>query len=117
MFKSNTPVMPADVPAPPVAPLAIAPARDESRGQRLMRHGRRVRMYTWAIVTLALFVVLVVLVAANIRSVKLDWVFGSTHASLIWVILAAAVLGWLLGIATSVLFRHRTRRPSAADGS
>ena len=51
------------------------------------------------------------LIAANVRAVKLDWVVGSTHASLVWIILAAAVLGWLLGIATSVLFRFRTRRP------
>jgi uncharacterized integral membrane protein len=116
MFKSNTPVVPAHVPAPPLAPLAIAPARDESRGQRLLRDGRRARLYTWAVVALALFVVLVGLIAANVRSVKLDWVFGSTHASLIWIILAAAVLGWLLGIATSVLFRYRTRRPSACKG-
>jgi len=43
--------------------------------------------------------------------VKLDWVVGSTHASLVWIILAAAVLGWLLGIATSIVFRYRTRRP------
>jgi len=42
--------------------------------------------------------------------VKLDWAVGSTKASLVWIILAAAVLGWLLGIATSVVFRHRTRR-------
>jgi uncharacterized integral membrane protein len=43
--------------------------------------------------------------------VKIDWIFGSAHASLVWIVLAAAVLGWLLGIATSVLFRFRTRRP------
>jgi uncharacterized integral membrane protein len=83
----------------------------ESRGQQMLRHGRRARLYTWAILTVAVLVVLIVLIAANVRSVKLDWVVGSTHASLIWIILAAAVLGWLLGIATSVLFRYRTRRP------
>jgi uncharacterized integral membrane protein len=44
--------------------------------------------------------------------VKLDWVFGSTtHASLVWIILAAAVLGWLLGITTATAFHRRTRRP------
>ena len=29
---------------------------------------------------------------------------------LVWIILAAAVLGWLLGIATAVVLRYRTRR-------
>jgi uncharacterized integral membrane protein len=58
----------------------------------------------------ALLVVLVVLIAKNTRSVKLDWAVGSTHASLVWIILASTIVGWLLGIATSVIFRHRTRR-------
>ena len=57
----------------------------------------------------ALLIILVVLIAKNTRSVKLDWAVGSTHASLVWIILAVAVLGWLLGIATSVVFRYRTR--------
>jgi uncharacterized integral membrane protein len=98
------------VEARPVESRRAAPA--ESRGQRLVRHGRRVRLYTWAAVFVAVLVVLIVLIAANIRSVKVDWVFGSTHASLVWIVLAATVLGWLLGITTSVLFRFRTRRPS-----
>ena len=82
----------------------------ESRRQRLGRHARRTRLYTGAVLLVAALVILILLIAANTRSVKLDWVVGSTHASLIWIILAAAVLGWLLGIATGVVFRHRTRR-------
>src|SRR5438128_10875078 len=93
----------------PIESHAAAPL--ESRGQRLARHGRRTRLYTWAVLFVALLVVLIVLIAANVRSVKLDWIVGSTHASLIWIVLAATVLGWLLGITTSVLFRYRTRRP------
>ena len=77
----------------------------------MLRHGRRAGLYTWAVLAVAGLVVLITLIAANVRAVKLDWVVGSTHASLVWIILAAAVLGWLLGIATSVLFRFRTRRP------
>ena len=82
----------------------------ESRGQRAIRHGKRARFYTWVFLLVILLVVLVGLIAANTRAVKLDWVVGSTHASLIWIILAAAVIGWLLGIATSVVSVHRTRR-------
>ena len=88
-------------------------ATAESRGERLVRHSRRGRLYSSAFALVALIVVLVVLIAANTRAVKLDWLFGSTHASLVWIILAAAVLGWLLGITTSVVFRHPTRRPVA----
>ena len=53
---------------------------------------------------------LIALIAANTGAVKLDWVVGSTRASLVWIILASAVLGWLLGLATSSVVRHRTRR-------
>jgi hypothetical protein len=42
--------------------------------------------------------------------VKLDWVIGSGEAALAWIVLVAAVLGWVLGIATSVIIRRRTRR-------
>ena len=67
-----------------------------------------------AFLIIALLVVLVALVIANTRSVKLSWVVGTTQASLVWIIVVAAVLGWLLGIITSVIFQVRTRRrPSA----
>ena len=83
----------------------------ETRRARLTRHGRRARLYTGAVVFVALFAVLVVLTTKNTRAVKLDWAIGSTHASLVWIILAAAVIGWLLGITTAIVFHHRTRRP------
>jgi len=83
---------------------------DESRRDRLARHGRRTKLYTWAIALVVLLIILVALIVANTRKVKVDWVVGSTRASLVWIVLAAAVLGWLLGIVTSVMFRRRTRR-------
>ena len=82
----------------------------EARGARLRRHGHRTWLYTWAFALVALLVAVIALAAANTRQVKLSWVVGTGHASLVWIILAAAVLGWLLGIATSVVFRLRTRR-------
>jgi uncharacterized integral membrane protein len=89
---------------------ASAPA-PESRAERFIRHGRRVRLYMWAVVFLSLLAVLVVLISANTRRVKLDWAIGSKYASLVWIILAAAVIGWLLGVTTAVVFRRRTRQP------
>ena len=88
---------------------SVSPAA-ESRRERIGRHARRTRLYTWAVLLLAALILLILLIAANTRSVKLGFVIGSTHASLVWIILASAVLGWLLGIATSIVFRHRTRR-------
>ena len=87
----------------------------EPRGTRLRRHGHRTRLYAWAFVLVVLLVVVISLAVANTRQVKLSWVVGASHASLVWIILAAAVLGWLLGIATSVVFRLRTRRQRATE--
>ncbi len=85
-------------------------AARESRRDSLRRHARRSWLYTWAFALVALLVILIALVVANTRTVEVSWVFGSTRQSLVWIILAAAVLGWLLGIVTSVIFRFRTRR-------
>lgn len=87
------------------------PAVGETRGARALRHGRRARLYAWAVIGILVLVALIALVAANVRSVELDWVFGSGHASLVWIVMSAAVLGWLLGIATCIVFRYRTRKP------
>ncbi len=96
--------------ADPVSPTP-EPTPIESHRERARRHGRRARLYASASLFVALLAVLVVLISRNGRSAKLDWVFGSTHASLVWIILAAAVIGWLLGIATGAVFHHRTRTP------
>lgn len=95
-------------PGPEAAPASSA----ESRSERAHRQRRRARLYVWAVLLVALLAALVVLTSRNTRVVKIDWVFGSTNASLAWIVLAAAVLGWLLGITTAAAVRHRTRRPS-----
>jgi uncharacterized integral membrane protein len=100
-----------DTETPPQEPPLTEPV--ESRTERLRRHGHRTRLYTFAFGLVTLLVVLIALVVANTRQVKLSWVVGTGHASLVWIILAAAVLGWLLGILTSVVLRLRTRRRRA----
>lgn len=82
----------------------------EARSARLRRHGHRTGLYVYAFTLVALLVVVVALVVANTRQVKLSWVVSTGHASLVWIILASVVLGWLMGIVTSVVFRLRTRR-------
>ena len=104
----------AQPPAAPHDPSSVGGSTSlppESAVERFVRHGRRARLYTWAVMLVALLAVLIVLISANTGKVKLGWAFGSTHASLVWIILAAAVIGWLLGITTAVVFRYRTRRP------
>jgi uncharacterized integral membrane protein len=89
-----------------------APATEpvEPRMSRLRRRGHHGVLYGSALAAIALMIVLIALVVANTRQVPLSWVVGSGSASLVWILLATAVVGWLLGIATAVVFRYRTRR-------
>jgi uncharacterized integral membrane protein len=94
---------PQSTPTPETEPI-------EPRGTRLRRHGHRTVLYVSAFALVALLVIVIALVLANTRQVKISWVLGTSRASLVWIILFAALLGWLLGITTSVIFRLRTRR-------
>ena len=97
--------------APERASAAPGGSLDESRRDHLRRKTQRAKLYLSAFLLVAAIVCLVALVLANTRDVELSWVFGDTTASLVWIILAAAILGWLLGLATSMVFRRMTRRP------
>ena len=92
----------------------LSPPLPESRGERYLRHGRSARMVASTVLLVAVVAALVVLISRNTGVARLDWVFGSTSASLVWIILAATVLGWLLGMATAAMFRHRTRSRETA---
>lgn len=95
-----------DETGPGAGPLATA----EPAGERKRRHARRFGMYVQAFLTVVLLVVIVALLLANRRTVRVSWVVGSSEQSVVWIVLVTAILGWLLGIFTSVLFRHRTRQ-------
>jgi uncharacterized integral membrane protein len=84
---------------------------EELSHERTRRHARRAGMHVQAVLVVALFVVIVALLLANRRTVEVSWVVGSSQQSVVWIVLVTAILGWLLGIFTSVLFRHRTRAP------
>jgi uncharacterized integral membrane protein len=81
----------------------------ETRGERFRRKAHRTGLYLYAFFTVALLVCLVALVVANTDQVKFSWVVGSSTVSLVWIVIVSAILGWLLGIITSVVFRWRTR--------
>jgi uncharacterized integral membrane protein len=76
-----------------------------------MRYGHRGGMYASLLVAIAVLVFLILLIARNTRQVKLDYVFDSTNARLIWLIVISAIAGWVLGIVTGFLIRRRTRPP------
>jgi uncharacterized integral membrane protein len=86
-----------------------APAED-TRYRRGLRYTHR----TWTIVStvaiVAGIVFLILLIARNTRHVKVDYVFGSANARVVWLSVISALTGWVLGLATSVLLRRRMRR-------
>jgi uncharacterized integral membrane protein len=84
---------------------------EESRFRRGMRYGHRGGLYASLVVGLGVLVFLILLIARNTRQVKLDYVFGSTNARLIWLIVISTIAGWVLGILTSLLIHRRTQAP------
>lgn len=83
----------------------------ETRRDRSRHKAHRTRLHTYAIVTVALVASLTALAASNTANVKVNWVFGSSHVWLVWLVLFAAILGWLLGLAATAAFHWRTRAP------
>jgi uncharacterized integral membrane protein len=93
-----------------VAPARTATDRD-TRRDRSHRKAHRTRLHGYAVLAVALVAFLIALAASNTAHVKVNWVFGSSHVSLVWLVLFAAILGWLLGLAATAAFHWRTRAP------
>jgi uncharacterized integral membrane protein len=86
----------------------------EPRRQKLGRHARRAGLVLWTSLLVLILVAIVALAVENSRRVKVGWIFGYSRISLVFLVLFAVVLGWLLGIATSMLLRRRIRRRVSA---
>ena len=84
---------------------------EESRFRRGMRYGRRGGLYASLVLAITVLVYIILLIARNTRHVKLDYVFGSASARLIWLIVVSTIAGWVLGLVTGFLIRQRTRAP------
>ena len=97
---------------PDVAPALPSAATDrETRRERSRRKAHRSRLHGYAILTVALVAFLIALAASNTAPVKVNWVFGSSHVSLVWLVLFGAILGWALGLVATAAFHWRTRAP------
>ena len=125
----NDPIgAPASVPAPntararEAAPAANsdetrAPNSDETRAEYIRRKSLRGRLHGHAVATVALVAILIALAASNTARVKVNWLFGSSHVSLVWLLLATAVVAWLLGLLASARVNWRTRAPRRTRGA
>jgi uncharacterized integral membrane protein len=100
----------------PVQPTTKSATGGETRVERFRRKAHRTRLHSYAIVAVALVAFLIALAASNTAHVKVNWVFGSSHVSLVWLVLCAAILGWLLGLVATAAFHWRTRAPRSQRG-
>jgi uncharacterized integral membrane protein len=81
----------------------------ETRRERRRRGVHQGRLQGYAIAIVALIAALIALAAANTAHVRVDWLVGSSRVSLVWLVLAAAIIGWILGVLTNVRFQWVTR--------
>jgi uncharacterized integral membrane protein len=92
------------------APEAAAAANEaETRAERFRRYARRGGLHVYAVGVVVLIAVLIALAASNTADVKVNWLFGSAHVSLVWLVLVTAVIAWVLGLLASVRFQWLTR--------
>lgn len=109
----------SDSDRPPVAAPNTARAREaaaaangtETHAEHFRRKALRGRLHGYAIGAVALVAVLIALAASNTAQVKVNWLIGNSRVSLVWLVLAAAILGWVLGLMASARFHWRTRAP------
>ena len=101
MSEPETEAPPSETEAPPL--------EVESRFRRGIRYSHRTGLYASLVVAIATIVFLTLLIAQNTRRVKVDYVFGSTQARLVWLVVISAITGWVLGIVSGFLIHRRTR--------
>jgi uncharacterized integral membrane protein len=68
------------------------------------------RLWLKLLLLIAVIVFVIAFVLENRRHVQLHFVFGSSHVSLIWLILLSIGLGLVGGVLISQLYRRRRRR-------
>jgi uncharacterized integral membrane protein len=103
---------------PPVVPntarareAAAAANGTETRAEHFRRKALRGRLQGYAVGAVAFVAVLIALAASNTAQVKVNWLIGSSRVSLVWLVLAAAILGWGVGLMASARVHWRTRAP------
>jgi uncharacterized integral membrane protein len=83
----------------------------ETEREHFRRKALRAQLHGRAIAMVVLVAVLIALAASNTGHVKVNWLFGSSHIGLVWLVLVTALLGWALGLISSARFHWLTRAP------
>jgi uncharacterized integral membrane protein len=89
---------PGAAPSPPssdASPAAAKPAEPDHALAEVARARRR--RAAKAVAALVVFVLLVLFIVGNAQPVEVNFLFGTFHPRLIWVMVTCAVLGGILG--------------------
>jgi uncharacterized integral membrane protein len=89
----------------------------EWSGRRVARRARRVRLYLYALLAVAVLGYVVALASSNTGSVRVDWIFGNSTVPLVWLLAPAVMLGAVFGLFLAATVGWRTRRRSPTIGS
>lgn len=81
----------------------------EARSARWRRNAHQGRLHGYALTLVVMVALLIALAATNTGRVRVDWLIGSSRVSLVWLVLAAAIIGWGLGVLVSARFQWLTR--------
>ena len=100
----------------PTSPASVFPLRPTKHGPSTSAAGPPGPTPGYAVLAVALVAFVIALAASNTAHVKVNWVFGSSRVSLVWLVLFAAIVGWLLGLAATATFHWRTRAPRRRGG-
>jgi uncharacterized integral membrane protein len=92
---------------------APGPQPEHTPAPPVRRRGAATARWLRLLVGAAALVYLILFVSLNTRKVRVDFVFGSTRLRLIWAILLAGVVGFLIGMLLPHVYRLRRwrRRP------
>ncbi len=106
-----TPGKPLPTPSEAAVSAAIAEQKQDiaQAKQELSEEEHRSPVRFWLKVAALLFAIgySVAFVVGNAKSIKIDFVFGTAHVTLIWSVLLLLVIGFVAGVLGSHLYRQR----------
>jgi uncharacterized integral membrane protein len=100
-----------ETPGPPAAATTAPSVAAEPRTTSAKTtHPGRTRLYVEALVLIVLVVLVIALALDNRDQARVGWIVGDATASVVWIVLAAAFVGWLAGIVTHIIIHRRTSK-------
>ena len=105
---------PSAAPTPPAGGSTAAPPPAGKSPRKPDRGRLDIRFWLGLAIGLLVLAYLIGLIVDNTRRVRVGYVFGHSEASLVWIVVIGAIAGFLLGVATVLLYQRHRRQARAA---